>query len=336
LDVDPGIDDAIAIVTALSSDEIEVVGIATVYGNVLPRVGMLNTLKVLELMDRMDIPVVIGAKRPLKKGLVPSRIRKRREISHGKWGLGGLHVNSPIIDESFNKRIGNNMNYHDMLSTNVNNKNFVGFIDEIINYYRDHEISIVATGPLTNIAQAIRDRPEFIRKIGQLSIMGGAYGLAGNINGNTTGYAEFNFYCDPEAARVVLSSPGLNSKIKVVGLDVTQHPTCRLDKEFINRVRSSINEGKISPTSEFILALLEFKSSYNTIFHLHDVLAVLLYERPSYFSFRRGNIDITLKGKFRGRSEFIDDKISGNVQVAVVVNEYGFKSFLYSRLVNRE
>ena len=150
----------------------------------------------------MDIPVVVGAKRPLKKGLVPSRIRKRREISHGKWGLGGLHVNSPIIDESFNKRIGNKMNYHDMLSTNVNNKNFVGFIDEIINYYRDHEISIVATGPLTNIAQAIRYRPEFIRKIGQLSIMGGAYGLAGNINGNTTGYAEFNFYCDPEAARV--------------------------------------------------------------------------------------------------------------------------------------
>jgi len=334
LDVDPGIDDAIAIVTALSSDEIEVVGIATVYGNVLPRVGMLNTLKVLELMDRMDIPVVIGAKRPLKKGLVPSSIRKRREISHGKWGLGSLHVNPPIIEESL-KKVGNKMNYHDMLSTNVNNKNFVGFIDEIINNYRDHEISIVATGPLTNIVQAIRHRPEFIRKIGQLSIMGGAYGLAGNINGNTTDYAEFNFYCDPEAARVVLSSPGLNSKIKVVGLDVTQHPTCRLDKEFINRVRISINEGKSSPTSEFILSLLDFKLSHNTIIHLHDVLAVLLYERPSYFTFRRGNIDITLKGKLRGRSEFIDDKISGNVQVAVVVNEYGFKSFLYSRLINR-
>ena len=334
MDVDPGIDDAIAIVTALSSDEIEVVGIATVYGNVLPRVGMLNTLKVLELMDRMDIPVVIGAKRPLKKGLVPSSIRKRREISHGKWGLGSLHVNSPIIEESL-KKVGNKMNYHDMLATSVNNKNFVGFIDEIINNYRDHEISIVATGPLTNIAQAIRHRPEFIRKIGQLSIMGGAYGLAGNINGNTTDYAEFNFYCDPEAARVVLSSPGLNSKIKVVGLDVTQHPTCRLDKEFINRVRISINEGKSSPTSEFILSLLDFKLSHNTIIHLHDVLAVLLYERPSYFTFRRGNIDITLKGKLRGRSEFIDDKISGNVQVAVVVNEYGFKSFLYSRLINR-
>jgi purine nucleosidase len=334
LDVDPGIDDAIAIVTALSSDEIEVVGIATVYGNVLPRVGMLNTLKVLELMDRMDIPVVIGAKRPLKKGLVPSSIRKRREISHGKWGLGSLHVNSPIIEESL-KKVGNKMNYHDMLTTSVNNKNFVGFIDEIINNYRDHEISIVATGPLTNIVQVIRHRPEFIRKIGQLSIMGGAYGLAGNINGNTTDYAEFNFYCDPEAARVVLSSPGLNSKIKVVGLDVTQHPTCRLDKEFINRVRISINEGKSSPTSEFILSLLDFKLSQNNIIHLHDVLAVLLYERPSYFTFRRGNIDITLKGKLRGRSEFIDDKISGNVQVAVVVNEYGFKSFLYSRLINR-
>ena len=89
MDVDPGIDDAIAIVTALSSDEIEVVNPNCVWQRPTS-VGMLNTLKVLELMDRMDIPVVIGAKRPLKKGLVPSRIRKRREISHGKWGLGVL------------------------------------------------------------------------------------------------------------------------------------------------------------------------------------------------------------------------------------------------------
>lgn len=79
LDVDPGIDDAIAIVTALRSNEIEVVGIATVYGNVIPQIGILNALKVLKSTDRMNIPVILGADRPLKKELLPRKLRNRRK-----------------------------------------------------------------------------------------------------------------------------------------------------------------------------------------------------------------------------------------------------------------
>jgi uridine nucleosidase len=330
LDVDPGIDDAIAIVTALRS-EIEVAGIATVYGNVTPEVGILNALKVLKSMDQMDIPVVLGAERPIKKGLLPSKIKEGKKISHGKWGLGSLHVNPSIIKESLKRRIDTEKGTQ---LTDINHKNLLGFFDEIIKRYRDGEISIIATGPLTNIANAILYRPEFIRKIGQLLIMGGAYNLGSNIRGNITNFAEFNFYCDPEAARLVLTSPGLNSKIKVVGLDVTQHPKCGLDMEFVNKVRQKINVGKTS-TSKLILSLLDFKAINNTIFHLHDVLAVLLYERPSYFSFKCGNIEIILKGKLRGHSEFIADEM-GNVQVATIVNGDKYKNFLYSRLVSSE
>lgn len=328
MDVDPGIDDAIAIMTALRSYEIELIGIATVYGNVTPQVGIMNTLKVLESMNRMDIPVILGAQRPLMKDPLPSTIKKRKEIIHGKSGLGNLYSSPYLINEALKKRIikGN------MSSKITNHKNFIEFVDEINKHYRDGDISIIATGPLTNIAQAILYRPEFITKISQLSIMGGAYRLGSNITGNITKYAEFNFYCDPEAARVVLSSPYLNSKIKVVGLDVTQQPSCELNREFVNKVRQKLSIEKPS-SMELILSLLDFKLSHYTVFHLHDVLAVLLHEKPSYFSFRRGNIEIMLGGKLRGHTEFIDDRTSGNVQVTTAVKDHEFTNFLYSRLV---
>jgi len=328
LDVDPGIDDAIAIMTALRSYEIELIGIATVYGNVTPQVGILNTLKVLESMNRMDIPVILGAQRPLMKDPLPSTIKKRKEIIHGKSGLGNLYSSPYLINEASKKRIikGN------MPSKITNHKNFIEFVDEINKYYRNGDISIIATGPLTNIAQAILYRPEFITKISQLSIMGGAYRLGSKITGNITKYAEFNFYCDPEAARVVLSSPHLNSKIKVVGLDVTQQPSCELNREFVNKVRQKLSIEKPS-SMELILSLLDFKLSHYTVFHLHDVLAVLLHEKPSYFSFRKGNIEIMLGGKLRGHTEFIDDRTSGNVQVTTAIKDHEFTNFLYSRLV---
>jgi purine nucleosidase len=328
LDADPGIDDAIAIVTALGSDEIEVVGIATVYGNVLPQIGVLNTLKVLKSLDRMDIPVIPGADRPLRKNLLSSKVKRRKERSHGKWGLGSLHVTPSIINESLEKKISSRKV---KLLEGLKNKNYLEFIDEIIDHYSDSDLSVIATGPLTNIAKAVSYRPEFARKVGQLLIMGGAYSLGSHVKGNITNFAEFNFYCDPEAAKLVFASPNLNPKIKVVGLDVTQHPNCGLDRKFVDKVRHRINVVETS-LSKLILSLLDYKLIHNTIFHLHDVLAVLLCERPSFFTFKTGSVDITLSGKLRGHSEFIDDM--GNVQVANVVDEHQFKKFLYNRLVS--
>ncbi len=321
LDVDPGIDDAMAIVTALRLEKTEVIGIATVYGNVTPQIGVLNTVKVLKSMHRIDVPVILGAKRPLKKGLLPSKIKKLKKLSHGKWGLGNMCVDPSIINRSLKRGKENG----------IIHTNLLAFIDGVIKDYKDDEISIIATGPLTNIAEAVWYRPEFIHKIEQLLIMGGAYGLGNHTKGNVTNFAEFNFYCDPDAARLVMTWPGLSSKIKVVGLDVTQQPDCGLDREFVNKIRQR-TDAKRSPSSELILSLLEFKLIQNTIFHLHDVLAVLLYERPSVFSFARGNIEITLRGKLCGHSEFTDDDM-GNLQAATKVNGHQFKNFLYQRLI---
>jgi inosine-uridine nucleoside N-ribohydrolase len=330
LDVDPGIDDAIAIITALQSNDIDVAGITTVYGNVTPRIGMLNTLRVLRSMKRMDIPVIPGAERPLEKGLLSSKIKEEKQRSHGKWGLGALHVNPSIIENSLDGGIKRNK---DMLTPGFSHKNFLGFIDQIIKNCNNKDISVIATGPLTNIARAISYRPEFIHKIDQLLIMGGAYGVGSYIQGNITDFAEFNFYCDPEAARLVLTTPGLNSKTKVVGLDVTQHPKCGLDREFVNKVLQRPNAVK-SPASELIFSLLDFKLIHNTVFHLHDVLAILLYERPLYFSFKCGSVEVTLRGKRRGHSEFIHNEV-GNIKVAASLEGNRFRNFLYSRLISR-
>ena len=331
MDVDPGIDDAIAIITALKSSKIELIGITTVYGNVTPQVGMLNTLKVLESVKRVDIPVILGAQRPLIKDLLSSTILKRKEITHGKYGLGNIYSSPPITNESFKKGFDKGI----MSSTIINHKSFAEFVDEIIKHHGDGDISIISTGPLTNIAQAILFRPEFISKIDQISIMGGAYGLGSKIRGNVTRYAEFNFYCDPEAARLVLSSHLLSSKIKVVGLDVTQQPSCELNKEFVNTIRQrlTIRRSPSFSAAELVLSLLDFKLSHNNVFYLHDVLAVLLHEKPSRFSFRRGNVEVTLKGKLRGNSKFIDDRTSGHIQIATAIKNDEFPSFLCSRLV---
>ena len=329
LDVDPGIDDAIAVITALKSNDIDVAGITTVYGNVTPWIGMLNALRVLKSMKRMDIPVIPGAERPLKKGLLSRKIKEEKKRSHGVWGLGALHVDPSIIDNSLD---GGTKRNKGMLTADFKHKNFLGFIDEILKYCNNKDISVIATGPLTNIAQAILYRPEFIHKIDQLLIMGGAYGLGSYIQGNITDFAEFNFYCDPEAARLVLTTPGLNSKTKVLGLDVTQHPRCGLDRRFVNKVRQRTNAVK-SPASELIFSLLDFKLIYSNVFHLHDVLAILLYERPLYFSFKCGSIKITPRGKWRGHSEFIHNGV-GKVKVASTVDGNRFRNFLYSRLIS--
>jgi inosine-uridine nucleoside N-ribohydrolase len=329
LDVDPGIDDAIAVMAALKSNDIDIAGITTVYGNVTPWIGMLNTLRVLKSMQRMDIPVIPGAERPLKKGPLPSKIKEEKKRSHGIWGLGPLRANSSIIDDSLDEGIKTNKG---MITANFSHQGFLEFIDEIVKYYNDKDISVISTGPLTNIARAILYRPEFIRKIDQLVIMGGAYSLGSYIQGNITDFAEFNFYCDPEAARLILTTPGLNSKTKVVGLDVTQHPKCGLDRGFVNKVRQKTNAVR-SPASELICSLLDFKLIHNTIFHLHDVLAILLYERPLYFSFKCGSIEVTPRGKWRGHSEFIHNEV-GNVKVAAAVCGNRFRNFLYSRLIS--
>jgi inosine-uridine nucleoside N-ribohydrolase len=309
LDVDPGIDDAIAIIIALQSVDIEVLAITTVNGNTGSRAGALNTLKLLHALGRTDIPVLQGATKPLIK-----RRTVRQEHFHGKGGLGRLQLEVPK-----NKKILSKIQLSDFIVSTLKN-------------YRRHEVSIVATGPLTNIAKLFIDKKSssIINNLREISVMGGAFGLANKIFGSFNHSTEFNFYCDPEAANVVINQ-NVNVNKKFVGLDVTTNPVCAVGPELLREIKNS--KGKRS-LKRIMCPLLDFAISTRDICNLHDVFAVALLEQPSLFKLKKGHIEVMLNGSMRGQSKFIEHNAShNNIFVAANVNEKGFNCFLRSRLL---
>ena len=206
IDCDPGIDDALALMLALSSPELDVLGITTVSGNVPAPMGADNALKVLRQMNRLDIPVYCGAEIPLKKDYVDAR------DTHGEDGLG--ETNYPKVD---------GVSWKD------------GAVDFIIEtLQKETEVSIIAIGPMTNIALALQKAPEAFQNLDEFVSMGGNF----RSYGNCSPVAEYNYWCDPDAANYVYQN--LGTMIHMVGLDVTRKivftPTIA---EFCQRIHPS-------------------------------------------------------------------------------------------------
>lgn len=188
IDCDPGIDDTLALMLALSSPELEVIGITIVCGNVPTDIGAENALKVLKFMNRLDIPVYYGEELPLKREYVSA------QDTHGMDGLG--ESNYPAVTEAEVK------------------KDAVNFLINTLQTQKD--VSIIAIGPLTNIAKALQKKEEVFENLDELISMGGTY----KSHGNCSPVAEYNYWCDPDAAKYVYEN--LPKKIHMVGLDVTR------------------------------------------------------------------------------------------------------------------
>lgn len=188
IDTDPGIDDAVAILLALAAkDELDVIGLTTVNGNVGVEQVTQNLFKILNVAGRRDIPVYKGNFKPLM------RENEHCEEFHGDDGLGNLGFDETegcVEKESAT--------------------------DYLIRKVREEkgQITLVPIGPLTNIAEAIQKEPEFVKNVKRLVIMGGAEG-----KGNMSPHAEFNFWTDPEAAKIVFQA-GFED-VTMVGLDAT-------------------------------------------------------------------------------------------------------------------
>ena len=186
MDVDTGVDDALALLLALSSPEVELVAVSTGAGNVPLSRTTDNTLRLLQWAGRADVPVYAGAERPLVRDAVAA------DDVHGATGLGAAQ-----LPEARTAPAGDGVEF-------------------LLKTLQTHpgEMTLVATGPLTNLARAEAQVPGVLRQARQVVIMGGAVGVPGNI----TPAAEFNFYADPHAARQVLASA---AELVLVGLDVT-------------------------------------------------------------------------------------------------------------------
>jgi pyrimidine-specific ribonucleoside hydrolase len=207
IDCDPGHDDAIALLLALASPEVDLLGVTTVAGNSTLDNTTVNALKVLELCDRREIQVAAGAPRPLVRDLVIA------DHVHGKSGLDGPDLAHPKIEPVASHAV-------DFLAERILGS--------------PAPVTLIPIGPLTNIALLLSRYPEVVRKISRIISMGGAMGI-----GNITPSAEFNIYVDPEAAHRVYHS-GL--PITMIGLDVTHQAL--LDNNHAERLRSMGRTGR--------------------------------------------------------------------------------------------
>ena len=299
LDCDPGQDDAVALALAMAAkDEIEILGVTTVAGNVPLNLTQRNARIMCEMCHRSDVKVYAGAEKPMAQELVTA------EHVHGKSGLDGIEIYEP--------------------SHSLEEKHAIDFIIESCLASELNSLILVPTGPLTNIWLAIDREPDILPKIKEIVLMGGARKEAGNI----TPSAEFNIYVDPEAAKLVLQC---GRPIVMMSLDVThQVLTTQKRVDTIRNLDSSVGEG--------IAALIEFYERYDEEkYHLdgaplHDPCTVAYLLKPELFKFKNVNVEIETGGTFTRGTTVVDywevtDRIP-NVQWAYEVDDEGFFDLL--------
>ncbi|HSL30135.1 MAG TPA: nucleoside hydrolase [Anaerolineales bacterium] len=303
LDTDPGIDDACAILLALASPEVSLEGLSTVHGNCSLEKATRNALSLLELAHASRIPVVRGCELPLVQQplLAPE--------THGDSGLGYARLPDPSLLPL--------------------EQHAVDFLIERI-LASPGEITLVALGPLTNIALAMRQEPRIISSLKELIIMGGAI----RSEGNTTALAEFNTCVDPHAAHIVYHA-GIPATL--VPLDVTYH--CILtpgDVKRLERIDSPITRFVAEATRFY----MEFHNEYQQIEGcvINDPLALALAFMPELCTYKELPVDVDLsEGISMGKTvaDFYNyGKKSANLRVALEVRERDFIDLFLERIEN--
>ncbi|MBO0803433.1 MAG: nucleoside hydrolase [Nocardiopsaceae bacterium] len=256
LDCDPGIDDALAIAFAVGHRSIELAGITTVAGNVGVDKTTVNALAVSEFTGAKAVPVIRGCAAPLL-----GATRDARDV-HGDSGLGGAVLPPPAREAE----PGHAVDY--LIQT-------IGAAPG--------EITLVATGPLTNVALAVRREPRLAGWVRDFVIMGGSTG-----RGNVTPAAEFNIWADPEAASIVF---GAGWTVRMIGLDVT------LQALATPSVRSRMRECGALGSELLLPALSQYRDSAASDPAVHDVCAVASVAEPSVFGYAPALVEVETAGR---------------------------------------
>jgi purine nucleosidase len=288
LDVDPGIDDAVALTLALFHPHLDVVAVTAVGGNVEPEQATRNVQAIVEQLDPPRLPRIGAASRPDDGPIVDNR------LLNGSDGLGQIDL--PVADL-----------HHQHPSEKV--------ITDLVRA-EPEAITIVALGPLTNIARAFRRDPSLAAMVGQLIIMGGTVSAPGNV----TPAAEFNMYCDPQAARDVFRSPTTKT---LVPLDVTSQIV--MTYSFLDQLPP-----ESSRAGSFLRRVLPyyFRSHRQVLglegIHLHDAVALLAATHPELFTTSAMAGDVELGGQLATGATIFDRRPNPewrrNLEVAVAVD----------------
>ena len=258
IDTDPGQDDAVAILLALASPELEILGITAVAGNVPLQLTQRNARVVCELAGRTDIPVFAGCDAPLARHLVTA------EHVHGKTGLDGIDLSDPrmLLQET----------------------HAAEFIVDTLRTQPAGSITLCTLGPLTNVATAFKSAPDVIGRVRRIVMMGGAYFEVGNI----TPAAEFNIYVDPEAAEIVFGS---GVELIVMPLDMTH-------KALVTQPRVEAFKDLGTDLGHAVAAWIDFFERFDRDKYgsdgapLHDPTVIAYLLEPDLFVGRYINVEV--------------------------------------------
>jgi inosine-uridine nucleoside N-ribohydrolase len=278
LDCDPGIDDSMAILFAFKSPELKVEAITAVSGNLTADRSSINARKTLELLGVSGIPVAMGMMTPLV------RPYPKDPFSHGEDGLGNTFLPDPKLP--LDPRFAPDL------------------LIELVNQYPG-EITILASGPLTNIALAIMKDSQFAGKVQQLIVLGGAYGFNEYAYKFATGdnpVSEWNVYVDPEAARIVFHS-GIS--LVAIGGDIFAHPAINLRPQDIAALQAAGNR-----ESAYMLDLFNFVTSRGFLSYciLIDSLNVAAALAPNMLRTRRIHVDVETQGALTMGQTVVDTR----------------------------
>ncbi|KAG0524108.1 hypothetical protein BDA96_07G181400 [Sorghum bicolor] len=268
IDTDPGIDDSMTILMAFRAPSLEIIGLTTIFGNVDTVGATRNALLLCERAGHPEVPVAEGSHEPLKGG--KPRVA---DFVHGSDGIGNLFLPAPSakkVEESA----------ADFLINKVSE--FPG------------EVSVLALGPLTNVALAIKRDPSFASKVKKIVVLGGAFFAAGNVNPA----AEANIHGDPEAADIVFTS---GADIVVVGINITTQ-VCLTDEDLLE-LRNS--KGKHAPLLSEMCKFYRDWHAKSDGFHgifLHDPVSFTAVLHPEYFTFKKGVVRVETQGICTGHT----------------------------------
>jgi len=312
VDVDTGIDDALALLYACAHEEAHILGVSTVVGNVALSAATRNTRAVLALAGRADLPVWPGAATALSVS-----VRDASEV-HGRTGLGHAVLPEPQEPERV-----------------------VHAVDAIVAAARAHagRLILVAVGPLTNIALAVMSEPELPRLVKRFVMMGGAYAEPGNV----TPSAEFNIWHDPEAARIVFRAFGGvgGTPVIAIGLDVTRKTI--IDEGDVTAIAARLSGKRHGPaltrfledSSRYYFERME-KSHGRRIFTMHDPLALAVAFDPTLVETRRAAVDVETSGRLTTGATIVDWRGQwgrlANAEVAVKVDADRFRRLFFDAM----
>ena len=303
IDCDPGQDDAVALLLAMASpDELEILAVTTVAGNVPLHLTQRNARMICDIADRSDVPVFAGCDRPIVLDPITA------EYIHGETGIDGIDVFEP--------------------ETPLQPEHAVDFIVDALAAADPGSVTLVPTGPMTNIGTAIRNRPEIVDGIAQVVAMGGAM----REGGNRSPSAEFNVLADPHAAEIVYNC---GRPVTAMGLDVTHQVISTRDR--VERIRAVGNR-----VAEATAGMLGFFHRYDTAKYgsegapLHDPCTIAWLLRPDLFSTRRCNVSVEKESALTLGHTAVDfwhvtDR-PPNVDWAYEVDADGFYDLLLERL----